>query len=127
MNNTQFFKGNKTRTWLRCGTRAALLFESEMLAGDTLMARHLRELERALLAHAEREYLPAAAAELEALASAGRGYDFVPHRLRFCAKARLLRGRVQLELSLQYTGSARAPRVQHAWQIWSADGAYRLR
>ena len=127
MKNTQFSKQIKAQTWLRCGTRKALLFESEMLAGDTPMARHLRELERALLAHAEREYLPAAQKEMALLADRGRGYDFIPHHLRFCVRAQPVRGRVQVMLFLQYTGGARPTLVQSMRQIWSAGGEWRLR
>ena len=127
MKNTQIWEQNKARIWLRCGTRGALLFESDLPAGSTQMVSHLRELAGALLAYAKQVYLPVARGELEELARVGRGYDFIPHRLQFCATARTVQGRVRLELSLQYQGGTGARLAQRARQIWSADGAYRLR
>ena len=112
---------------LRFGSRTVLLFEGETPVGDTPLSCHARELARVLCDHAEREYLPVAAQELTQLSSAGRGYDFTPHRLRFCAKAHLARGRMVLELSLRYTAGKRVLFAQNARQIWCADGSYRLR
>ena len=127
MKNSQFLKQRRTCLVLRCASRKALVFESELPAGDTPMACHLRELEKALLAHAEREYLPLAAEELAALAGVGKGYDFAPHRLKLGARAQLAHGRVRVALSLQYTGKAGAQFVQCARQTWSACGKWRLR
>ena len=127
MKNTLNFETNKTRIRLRCGTREVLALEGELPVGETPLACHLRELAQRIFDHAEQAYLPEARGELEQLACAGRGYDFAPHRLQFCAKASPAHGRVRVELSLQYKGGAGVLLAQHARQIWSADGAYRLR
>ena len=127
MKNTQFWEGNKARKKLCCGKRAVLVLESDLPAGDTPLACHLRELAQAILDHAARVYLPAAGDELARLAREGRGYDFAPHRLQFCARAYPTNGRVRVELFLQYKGGAGVLLAQRAHQVWSADGGYRLR
>ncbi len=127
MKNTQFLKQIKTCKSLRCGSRTALLFEGELPAGDTPMARHAHELAGALCDHAEREYFPAASEELAQLASVGRGYDFAPHRVQFCASARLVRGKLHLELSLRYKVGGEIRAVQSAKEIWDAGGVFRLK
>ena len=99
MENMQFSTQIKTRKALRCGTRAVLILEGESPAGDTPLSCHVRALFETLSEHAAREYLPGAADELQVLSLSGRGYDFLAHRLHFCAVARTVKGRVLLELS----------------------------
>lgn len=127
MENTLFSKQCKMRKILRYGTRTALILESEILAGDTPLACHVREISEALWDHAAREYLSVAQGELQALAQAGRGYDFAAHRLRFCAAATPISGRVRLELSLHYIVGGETRLLQGARQIWCAKGIFRLR
>ena len=127
MKNTQIWEGNRVQKRLCCGTRAALVLESDLPVGNTPLACHLQELARAILDHAARVYLPAAGDELAQLAGAGRGYDFTPHRLQFCARVHSAHSRVRVELFLQYKGGAGVLLAQRAHQVWSADGGYRLR
>ena len=127
MENTLFSKQCKMRKILRSGTRKVLILESEFPAGDTPLACHVRELSEALWAHAAREYLPVAQSELQALAQAGRGYDFTAHCLRFGAVATPVKGRVRLELSLHYIAGGETRLLQSARQIWCAKGIFRLR
>ena len=127
MENTLFSKQIRSRVPLCCGSRAALVFESELPAGDTPLACHLREVAQTLFAHAERVWLPRAEAELIQLSKMGRGYDFTPHRVCFKVGVQQRRGRVQLMLLLQYTDGTRPPLVQRTRQIWSAGGEWRLR
>lgn len=127
MENKQFSEQIGARRTLRIGTRTALIFESETPAQDTPLARHAQELAKALCEHAAREYLPVAKEELERLAGSGRGYDFTPHRVRFCAVAKPQRGKLYLELSLCHTVGTQVRLLQSAKQIWCADGVYRLK
>jgi len=127
MKKELFFEQIRSRVTLRHGSRAALLFECELPVGDTSLSHHTQELAAALRAHAERVYLPVAAAELARLAGVGRGYDFIPHRVQFCAKAHPARGRVQLELTLRYTTGKQTQLLQNVRHWWSAEGEYRLR
>ena len=127
MKNTHIFKQVTRRVALCFGKRTALFFESEIPEGETPMAQHVQALAAALCAYAERERSPVAAAELERLAQSGKGYEFRPHRVRFCARARVVRGKIDLRLSLRYETGKGTCFSQEAVQIWSADGAYRLR
>ena len=127
MKKTQIFEQKCLRKVWRHGARTAMLFEGEFLAGDTPMARHTYELAQALCAQVEAVYLPAAAVELERLVGGGRGYDFIPHRLRFCARAHPLHAKIRLELSLCHAVGKDVRLLQSAQSLWSADGAYRLR
>ncbi len=127
MENTPFLKQTKSRVTLRSGSRTALVFESDLPDGDTPLADHLREVSGALCDHAERAYLPVAAAQLAQLASAGHGYDFTPHRVQFRASAQKRRGRVLVLLSLCYTAGDEIRTEQSARQVWCARGNYRLK
>lgn len=127
MKTTHIFKQITKRVSFCCGKRTALFFESEIPEGETQMSGHVQALAAALCAHAERERLPVAAAELEQLAGTGKGYAFRPHRVRFCALARAVRGKIVLRLSLLCERGRGECFSQEAVQIWSADGAYRLR
>ena len=127
MEKTLISETNKVRRTLRCGARTVLVLESELPAGDTPLARHVSEIAKALFAHAEREYLPVASAELARLAKRERGYDFSPHFLRFAVLAHRVRGRIHARMSLCYVVQGQTQFVQNAEQYWSADGAYRLR
>lgn len=127
MRKTPVFTYERERITLRHGARAALVLERECPASDCAAAHHAREIAKRLFAHAEREYLPVAAQELEQLVAAGRGFAFARHRLRFTA--RLLRAGEGLcmKLSLCYTVGSEV-RVQQAVQsFWTADGTYRCR
>ena len=112
---------------LRCGTRAALVFERELPVGDCAAARHASELAAALLAHAEREYFPAAASELEGLVRAARGYAFKPHRLQLTVCLDPAGAGLCMRTSLCYTVGGEVRLAQSTHSFWTADGAYRLR
>lgn len=127
MKNTQFLQQEKTRVALRSGSRTALVLERDLPIGDTPLARHAKELAGALCDHAERVYLPAAAAQLALRASAGRGYDFTPHRVCFRVSAEKWRGRIRVLLSLHYTVGEEILLAQQAHQVWCASGNYRLK
>ena len=114
------------RVTLRHGTRAALVCERELPVAECVAARHARELSDALLSHAERAYFPVAAAELESLCGAGRGYAFKPHRLIFRARLKPAGAGMQLWLSLCYTVGDEVRIAQSASSLWTADGRYRL-
>ncbi len=90
------------------------------------MACHARELAELLCDHAAREYLPVVTEELARLSSAGRGYDFIPHRVQFCARVHLVRAKAHLELSLCHVVGNEVRLAQGARQLWCADGSYRL-
>ena len=127
MENTLFSKQIRSRGPLCCGSRAALVFESELPAGDTPLACHLREVAQTLCAHAEREHLPVAAAALTQLSGMGRGYDFSPHRIQFCASVQKQRGSLRVSLSLRHTVGDEVRMAQEAREVWCAAGIYRLK
>ena len=127
MEKTLILETKKVRRTLRCGARTVLMLESELPAGDTPLSRHASEIAKALFAHAEREYLPVASAELARLAEQGRGYDFSPHSLCFAVLACRARGRIRARMTLCYTVKEQTRFLQSAAQCWSADGEYRLR
>lgn len=127
MENKQFSEQIRARRTLRIGTRTAIIFESETPAQDTPPARHAQVLAKVLCEHAAREYLPVAEGELARLAEAGRGYAFLPHHVRFCARIRKVRARMRLELTLRYSVGKEERLVQRNVQIWCASGAYRLK
>jgi len=115
------------RVTLRHGTRAALVLVRELPVADCAAAQHARELSDALFAHAEREYFPVAAKELEVLVGAGRGYAFVPHRVLFRARLTRAGAGMRLSLSLCYAVGDEVRTAQSASSLWTADGRYHLR
>ena len=126
MKNTANFEQIRSRTALCHGSRTVLVFECERPAGDTPMARHAQALAAALQAHAAREYVPRAAAELEKLAMRGQGYAFCRHRVQFCARVMPARTGVYLALSLRYFVGEQCRLAQSVRQHWNAGGTYRL-
>ncbi|MBO7341688.1 MAG: hypothetical protein J6U87_03300 [Clostridia bacterium] len=112
---------------LRHGTRAVLCFESELPVGECVAVRHAREISAALLSHAEREYLPVAAAELESLVGAGRAFAFSPHKLRFCARIAPAGAGLCLQLSLCYEAGGEVHLSQSAQSLWAAGGNVRCK
>ena len=127
MEKTLILETKKVRRALRVGARTVLVLESELPTGDTPLSRHADKVAKALFAHAEREHLPVASAELARLAEQGRGYDFSPHSLCFAVLARRARARMRVQMTLCYTVKGQTHFLQSATQCWSADGEYRLR
>ena len=127
MKKTLILESIKSHRALCCGGRVALVLEKELPAGDTPLARHAHELAGVLFAHAEQAYLPAVSKELAELAQKGRGYEFSPHRLCFSVFLHRACARVRVELLLRYTVQGQTRFLQNACQLWSADGAFRLR
>ena len=127
MEKTLILETKKVRRALRVGARTVLVLESELPTGDTPLSRHADKVAKALFAHAEREHLPVASAELARLAEQGRGYDFSPHSLCFAVLSQRVRGRIRVRVSLCYTARGQIRFLQNAVQWWSADGEYRLR
>lgn len=112
---------------LRHGTRAVLCFACEVPAFECVAAHHARELSAALLAHAEREYLPVAIAELEGLVGAGRAFAFSPHKLHFCARLAPVGAGLCLQLSLRYEAGGEERFWQSSKSFWTADGNLRCK
>ena len=127
MEKVAAFEGERQRVALRHGTRAVFLFESESPACECAAARHARALSAALLAHAEREYLPVAITELEGLVGAGRAFAFSPHKLRFCACIAPAGAGLCLQLSLCYEAGGEVRISQSTKSFWSADGDLRCK
>ena len=127
MRKATVFGSKSERTVLFCGTRAVLYFECEVPVGESTLARHADAISKELLAHAERVYLPQAAAELEALAKKGRGFAFSVHRLRFRARALPEGEALCLQLSLRYTVGKDVRFSQSADSLWTADGRARCK
>ncbi len=127
MRKAPVFEYERERITLRYGTRAVLCLERELPCWDAVAARHARELSQAIFAHAEREYLPVAAAELEALVLAGRGFAFLPHRVRFTAHITSVGTGLCMKLSLCHLVGGEVRMAQNARELWTADGAYRRR
>ena len=127
MRKTPVFTYERERITLRHGARAALVLERECPASDCVAARHAKEISSALFAHAEREYFPVAARELEQLVAAGRGFAFTAHRIFF--RARLIgagAGRC-MQLSLLYSVGGEVRLAQSAKSFWTADGTHRYK
>lgn len=127
MRKTSVLEHKIERVTLRHGTRAALAFLRELPVLDCAAAQHARELSDALFSHAEREYFPVAAKELEALVGAGRGYAFLPHRVIFRARLTHAGAGMRLWLSLCYAVGDEVRTAQTASSLWTADGRYHLR
>ncbi len=127
MRKAVVFAHETRRVTRRHGARAVLCFESELPVGESVAARHARALSEALLAHAEREYLPVAARELEDLVGAGRGFAFTPHRVVFRARIASEGAGLCMQLSLLYTVGGEVRAAQRTQSFWTADGTYRCR
>lgn len=127
MRKTPVFTYERERITLRHGARAALVLERECPASDCVAARHAKEMSQALFAHAEREYFPVAAAELEQLVAAGRGFAFARHRLCFTARLLPMDAGLCMKLSFRYTVGSEVRAQQAVQSFWTADGAHRCR
>ncbi len=110
------------RQAFRHGGREVLRISATLPCGDSLAARHVRALYKALCEFAERELLVRAASELECCAGEGRGYAFVAYSLQISFKITPVKRRFLLELAATYARGREVLFHRTLPMLWSADG-----
>lgn len=111
---------------LRHGGREALRIVTTLPAGESRMARHVRELAARLSNFAERELLPAICSELEQAVEKGCGYRFFSHRYEVFFKERAMLRGIFITLFARHTVGERVI-TEHALPMyWTRGGAWQL-
>ncbi len=112
---------------LRHGGRAVLELRWAEPVGERALEKHFCALCAALVAYAEREILPMAAAELEDAVQNGRGYAFRPHRYSITGACQKRRGHLSVTLRAKHTGAGEILFERALTMRWRGDGTLQKR